>query len=161
LRVDDFLNERNKVISDKALLAFIYIFGVWMLLLSFVCVYQIWVAWGNVRTSNKLNLALVLFFFMFLFVIGMFLCFYVFFFFFFFFLFVVCVCFCLFFFVFCFFGEPALLFSISIFSSFFKKCTHLFILISFSLFLCSARPVFAHIAKRSFREPRRGKIFLI
>eukprot|EP00026_Physarum_polycephalum_P002992 Phypoly_transcript_03001.p1 GENE.Phypoly_transcript_03001~~Phypoly_transcript_03001.p1 ORF type:complete len:842 (+),score=106.20 Phypoly_transcript_03001:207-2528(+) len=69
LRVADFADKRNTVISDKALLAFIYIFGVWMLLLSFVCVYQIWFAGRNVRTSHKLNLALVLFFFMFLFTI--------------------------------------------------------------------------------------------
>jgi hypothetical protein len=72
LRVADFKDKRNTVIADKTLLAFIYIFGVVMLLLSFVCAYQIWVASKNVRTSRKLNLAFVLFFFMFLFVLGMF-----------------------------------------------------------------------------------------
>ena len=70
IRVADFENKHDHFITDKTLLVFIYIFGVIMILLSFVCLYQIWIALGNVRTTHKLNLALVLFLFMFLFVAG-------------------------------------------------------------------------------------------
>eukprot|EP00026_Physarum_polycephalum_P001175 Phypoly_transcript_01176.p1 GENE.Phypoly_transcript_01176~~Phypoly_transcript_01176.p1 ORF type:complete len:1108 (+),score=117.51 Phypoly_transcript_01176:209-3532(+) len=68
LRTADWATRKNKpFVDNKAVLAFIYIFGIVFICLSFVSAYQIWIAAQSVSRRQKLNLALFLFSFMFLF----------------------------------------------------------------------------------------------
>jgi hypothetical protein len=66
LRVSDWATRQNgPLITSKVVLAFIYIFGIIFVLISFVCAYQMWVALHS--TANRLNLGVIIFFFMFMF----------------------------------------------------------------------------------------------
>ena len=74
LRVSNWATKQPPpFITNKAVLAFIYLFGIVFVCMSLVSAYLIWVYVRLLSSGQRINLGLVVFFFMFLFNIGMFL----------------------------------------------------------------------------------------